>query len=182
MSIEPANSNTVLDQTEAWLALVFGGGRITIKSTDANIVLLGMNSESSANTYKPLNIGFGYSYILPILVSGLIARPGEIVIVENPEAHLHPHAQAQLMQFLIRLSTTGTQVFVESHSDHVLNALRVAVRKGSADANNANVLYFDKTATNTIVPIPIGLDGSIERWPRGFFDQLDSDYEQLFGV
>ena len=172
----------MLGQTEAWLEKIFDGGKIEIKNVDANIVVMQMNSERTSTVYKPLNVGFGYSYALPIIVSGLIAAKGEMLIVENPEAHLHPYAQAQIAGFLAQVSKNGVQVVIESHSDHILNGLRVAVHKQILDANDLNVLYFQRDERQPVVNIPVEKDGAINDWPPGFFDQLDKDFEVLFGV
>lgn len=175
-------SRTVIGQTEAWLSKIFDGGRIDIKTLEANIVTMQMNAEDSTTMFKPLNIGFGYSYALPIIVSGLIAKKGEMLIVENPEAHLHPHAQSQIAKFLAKVSRGGVQVYIESHSDHILNGLRVAVLNKEIKPHDLNVLYFSREADNMIVKIPVQEDGGITHWPAGFFDQTDKDFEQLFGV
>ncbi|MCP4108999.1 MAG: hypothetical protein GY749_26290 [Desulfobacteraceae bacterium] len=74
LCLESGDTDTVLDQTEAWLRMIFGGGKINIQSVDANIILMQMNSEDTPNLYRPVNIGFGYSYVLPIIVSGLIGE------------------------------------------------------------------------------------------------------------
>jgi predicted ATPase len=174
--------DTVLGQTEAWLKKIFDGGRIDIKTLEANIVVVQMNSEDAAAMFKPLNIGFGYSYALPIIVSGLIAKKGEMLIVENPEAHLHPYAQSQLAKFLAKVSQNGVQVFVESHSDHILNGLRVAAADKIITAADLNILYFHREDDIKIVKIPVEDDGAINNWPPGFFDQTDKDFERLFGV
>lgn len=182
LEADPEASHSVLDQTEAWLQKIFDGGRIDIKPLEANIVVMQMNSENSTNMFKPLNIGFGYSYALPIIVSGLIAGEGEMLIVENPEAHLHPYAQSQIAKFLAQVSRNGVQVFVESHSDHILNGLRVAVLDKIITADDLNILYFQRNAHLDIVRIPIESNGAITHWPPGFFDQTDKDFERLFGV
>ncbi len=175
-------SNSVLSQTEAWLKKIFDGGKIDIKPLEANIVVMQMNSEDSSTMFKPLNIGFGYSYALPIIVSGLIAKKGELLIVENPEAHLHPFAQSQLAKFLAKVSRTGVQVFVESHSDHILNGMRVAVVDKIISAADLNILYFQRDEGIQAVNIPVEKDGAITHWPPGFFDQTNKDFKRLFGV
>lgn len=174
---------TVLDQTEAWLNKIFGGGKINIKTIEASIVLLQMNSSNSRQLFKPINVGFGYSYILPIVVSSLIAQKGSILIIENPEAHLHPRAQSQLIKFLARVASTGVQVIVESHSDHILNGLRVAVVDGEIPLTytDVKVAYFDGS-DNYFKEVPIHSDGSITSWPEDFFDQTDKDFRLLFGM
>ena len=133
------------------------------------------------NKLKPTNVGFGYSYILPIVLSGLIAQKGEILIVENPEAHLHPRAQNQLVKFLARVAACGVQVFIESHSEHVLNALRIIAADTAFELNNTDlsVLYFQDNDKQPFVHIPIKANGKIENWPDGFFDQTDKDLDTL---
>jgi predicted ATPase len=176
-------TKTVLDQTEAWLARIFDGGKIEVKSLKANIVLMEMNSKRGQTLYKPVNVGFGYSSALPIIVSGLIAQEGEILIVENPEAHLHPYAQSQLTKFLAQVSACGVQVFIESHSDHILNALRIAVLDEIIKSSELNILYFHRDDDGIqLSNVPVLDDGSIETWPSGFFDQIDKDFTRLFGV
>ena len=183
LCLNEAATKTVLDQTEAWLGRIFDGGKIEVKSLEANIVLMEMNSERGQSLYKPVNVGFGYSYALPIIVSGLIAQEGEILIVENPEAHLHPFAQSQLTKFLAQVSACGVQVFIESHSDHILNALRIAVLDDIIKSSELNILYFDRDNDGIqLAKIPVLDDGSIEMWPSRFFDQTDKDFARLFGV
>ena len=80
--LESGDTHTLLDQAQAWLSTIFDGARVELTPTDANIVLMSLNSEESPLGFKPVNVGFGYSYALPIIVSGLIAREGEILIVE----------------------------------------------------------------------------------------------------
>ncbi|MGE5340114.1 MAG: DUF3696 domain-containing protein [Candidatus Omnitrophota bacterium] len=183
--LDSGATKTVLDQTEAWIEKIFDGGSINVEPVDANIVILQMNSQDrkdSTEMFKPLNIGFGYSYALPIIVSGLIAQEGDILIVENPEAHLHPCAQSQIAKFLARVSCNGVQVFVESHSDHILNGLRVAVFDKIITAEDLNILYFQREHNQQVIKIPVMENGEIRDWPPGFFDQMDKDFEKLFGV
>jgi len=174
-------THTVLDQTAAWLNQIFGGGKVNVQPLKANIVLMQLNSENSLELYRPVNVGFGYSYALPIIVSGLIAQAGEMLIVENPEAHLHPYAQAQIARFLAAVSACGVQVLVESHSEHILNGLRIAVLDKVINVNDLNVLYFQRDSTCPVLEIPVLENGAIEEWPDGFFDQTDKDFARLFG-
>lgn len=126
--------------------------------------------------FKPANVGFGYSYILPIVVSGLLAKAGDMLLIENPEAHLHPRAQSRLTHFLARIANQGVQVFVESHSDHVLNSVRVTVKKGFLPAEQANILYFSNEGIQTP---KVDKDGRIDEWPEGFFDEWDLNLMEL---
>jgi predicted ATPase len=176
------DAQTLLTQAQEWLKEIFEGATLDIPKTLSPVIEPLFNTDSSKNRYKGSNIGFGYSYILPIIVSGLIAKPGEVLIVENPEAHLHPRAQSRLVRFLAKVSRTGVQIFIETHSDHILNALRIAVYDMLITNEEANILYFPPEIGQPIIQIPIQENGRIENWPPGFFDQMDEDFKVLFGV
>lgn len=153
---------------------------VEIKDIDGDLILIRfyLNGER----YLPTNIGFGYSYILPIIVAGLVAKEGEILIIENPEAHLHPRAQSRLTNFLAKVASMGVQVFIESHSDHILNALRVAVKKEELASDDVQIFYFanDTESSQPKIFMPkIDADGRIEEWPDGFFDEWNNNLMEL---
>jgi len=172
----------LITQTEQWLGYIFDGAKLEIPQSDKITIEPLFNTSLSRERHKASNVGFGYSYILPIIVSGLIAENNQILIVENPEAHLHPKAQSRLIKFLAKVSKTGVQVLIESHSDHILNALRIAVLDKIVTSEQANILYFPQKIGQPIVQIVIQPDGKIEEWPEGFFDQMDIDFNRLFGI
>ncbi|MTJ47863.1 DUF3696 domain-containing protein [Dolichospermum sp. UHCC 0259] len=176
------DAKTLATQTEEWLNEIFNGAKVEVPSSESNILELLFNTSTSKDRFKPANVGFGYSYILPIVVSGLIAKEGELLIVENPEAHLHPKAQSRLAKFLAKVSSCGVQVFIESHSDHILNALRIAVLDDIITHEELSILYFQQNPEQPVVQIPVQPNGGIEEWPEGFFDQMDKDFERLFGM
>ena len=176
------NVQNLITQTEQWLGYIFDGAKLEIPQSDKITIEPLFNTSLSRERYKASNVGFGYSYILPIIVSGLIAKNNQILIVENPEAHLHPKAQSRLIKFLAKVSKTGVQVLIESHSDHILNALRIAVLDKIVTSEQANILYFPQKIGQPIVQIVIQPDGKIEEWPEGFFDQMDIDFNRLFGI
>jgi predicted ATPase len=100
-----------------------------------------------------------------------------MLIVENPEAHLHPAGQSRLGRFLARVAGSGVQVIVETHSDHVLNGVRLAaVADSSVPANDVIVHFFDG---DTVLPIDLGARGDLSAWPTGFFDQIEDDLGRL---
>jgi predicted ATPase len=173
-------AKTLATQTEAWLGEIFDSAKVEIPDSETKNLELFFNTCASTDRLKAVNVGFGYSYILPIIVSGLIAKAGEILIVENPEAHLHPQAQSRLTQFLAKVSRCGVQVFIESHSEHILNALRLAVLKEIITPEDLNILSFRQKSENTVMQIPINLDGELEDWPKDFFNQEVIDLGEMF--
>jgi predicted ATPase len=176
------DAKTLITQTGAWLSKIFGGAKLDIPSSQSRTLELLFNTSASRDRFTPANVGFGFHSILPIIVSGLIAKEGEILIVENPEIHLHPRAQSELTKFLAKVSSCGVQVLVESHSDHILNGLQVAVVDKIIGENEISVLYFQSDNQEPVVQIPIQKDGRIEFWPEGFFDQSNKDLEKVYGM
>lgn len=131
---------------------------------------------------RPTNMGFGVSYALPIILAGLIADEGGLLIVENPEAHLHPSGQSEMGRFLASLSAAGVQVLVETHSDHVLNGIRRAIGEYRILKAEHAILHFfghDQIAPHTL---EFTERGGVSEWPVGFFDQFQIDVAALTRV
>ena len=176
--------NTSLkEQIIEWLSYILDGANIEVKGRDEkelSILRFLLNSQKNGKFYKPTNVGFGYSYILPIIATGLIAKAGDIFIVENPEAHLHPRAQSRLTEFFAHLSANSIQIFIESHSEHILNGIRINALNPNIDLSNEDVsiYYFDENFKPN--KLDIDKNGKIATWPNGFFDQQEIDLAQIF--
>lgn len=174
---------TVEGQTNFWLDKIFNGAKYEIKEVvDTNLLTFFVSPDGSFNYHKPTNVGYGFSYILPILVSGLISKPGEIMIIENPEAHLHPYAQSIIAKFLTLVALKGVQVIIESHSEHILNGLRISVFEDVISSKDLSVLYFDRDGQEPFIKIEMNDDGGIRNWPKDFFDQSTNDLNYLLGL
>jgi predicted ATPase len=129
---------------------------------------------------KATNMGFGVTFALPVVLAGLVARPGGLLIVENPEAHLHPAGQSQIGLFLAWLSGKGVQVILETHSDHVLNGIRRAIGEHKYIAATDAVVHFFAAGKEAVVEeLSFTKIGGISHWPRGFFDQFVIDTSAL---
>ncbi|RQO60565.1 DUF3696 domain-containing protein [Paucibacter sp. KBW04] len=176
------------DQTAAWLQMLSPGVRlraIPVDLADATSLRFQYTSTdiaSSTREHRPSNVGFGLTYSLPIIVACLAAESGAILLLENPEAHLHPRGQAALGRLLAMCCADGVQIIVETHSDHLLNGIRVAVKQKAIDADSVALHYFQReilsgesqTESPRILP-----DGQLDRWPEGFFDQWDKSLDAL---
>lgn len=136
---------------------------------------------AGSENIRPINVGFGVSYVLPIIISAALIRPGGTLIVENPEVHLHPRAQSSLVQILCTLSQTGVQVIIETHSDHIINGIRVFAKDHSFDERE-NIIHSvtDKEGKRQVKPIHIDKDGNLTAVDEGFFDQITKDLMRLF--
>jgi predicted ATPase len=136
--------------------------------------------------FRATNVGFGISYILPVIVLCLAAEPGDILIIDTPEAHLHPKGQAKMGELLAKTSADGVQIIVETHSDHIINGIRKQVVKKQLQPEDATFYYFqldsgkDVYTPKTIVHKPaINSEGMFDSWPDGFFDEWSISLSQL---
>ena len=178
-------SPRIEQQLNAWLSYILPGVKVTA-SYDLNLMTAQIKVENKFTKNEPVfatNIGFGISYVLPIIVSGLIADRDSFFIVENPEAHLHPYAQSKIGEFLSIIAESGVRVIIETHSDHLLNGIQLAVASKKIDKNSAVINYFsvDKEFDQPhIQPIEINQRGELSAWPKGFFDQSQRDFAELF--
>jgi predicted ATPase len=171
----------LIRQTEAWLAHFFPGAAFEVERIkDTNLLTLRFRTSTKDNFHRPSNVGYGLSHLLPVLVGGLGVRRGALLVVENPEAHLHTSAQTEIGAFLAAVAAAGAQVLIETHSDHVLNGIRLAVKNGCLKPDDARIHYFAARDSDAQVVSPIiRQDGSVDQWPAGFFDQIEKDLDQL---
>jgi predicted ATPase len=185
-----ATSSTLRDQVEAWMGEISPGLRLHFTAhpgMDLMHLRYSYNApgQVASNEYRPTNVGFGITYSLPVVVALLSAPKDAIVLLENPEAHLHPRGQVKIGELLARAAASGVQVVVESHSDHVLNGIRLAVHEGILDPTvNLELHYFDReggpgTARSRVVSPRMDSQGRIDSWPDGFFDEFEKSLEQL---
>jgi len=127
------------------------------------------------------NVGVGVSQLLPVLVLCLGAPVGSTVLVEQPELHLHPAIQSRLAEFFGACAMTGRQIVVESHSEHIVNRLRLMALEGRVSPEDDVSISFIKRDEfgSEVVPIPLRSDGTLGKWPEGFFDETDKVLRQI---
>lgn len=151
-------------------------------------------SHAEINNYRPTNVGFGLSYTLPIIAATLGAAAitpknydnewlnnweklklenGVLVVLENPEAHLHPKGQTAMGKLIALAAACGVQIIVETHSEHIMDGIRIAVKNGLIKSNLVKFHYLAKNKSGmTEVSTPnLDDDGKVDFWPEGFFDQ-----------
>jgi predicted ATPase len=169
---------TRLRQVEARMRQFFPGcGLEVLQVPQANAVTLGLRTSDDTSFHRPIHVGFGLTQILPIIIAALSASAGDILLIENPEVHLHPAGQARMGQFLAEVAKAGVQVIVETHSDHVLNGIRRAVKVEHLTPEQVALHFFRPRVEDLPQVLSPQLDqsGNIDTWPDGFFDQFDKD-------
>lgn len=175
----------LLHQTESWMGKIVSPIQIDAEwFPNTSVTRLRFKTPGIRTEWtRAPNAGFGISYALPIVVAALRAATGGLLLVENPEAHLHPAGQSGIGEFLARVAADGVQVFLETHSDHVLNGIRVAVADGSAGLlpEQAAIHFFraEDDGSPAMESMKLQRTGQLSTWPAGFFDQAQVDLAAL---
>lgn len=185
---------TLLENVNGWLSEISPGTSVAVadvEGTDYVRLLFRRRTAGGADdastvlptdAQRATNVGFGLTFVLPVLVALLSAQPGELVLIENPEAHLHPRGQAIIGRICALAASAGAQVVVESHSDHVLNAIRLAIKDRVIESTQVALQYFYRDPADLqprIVLLSVGEDGMVDEWPPGFFDEMDNALSAL---
>jgi predicted ATPase len=172
-----------------WMCRLFPGFQARTENLDQlDSVILGLNLQrqiGEAEYFRPGNVGFGVSFALPVILAGLLSDRETTLIVENPEAHLHPSAQSLMGEFLTRTAAGGAQVFVETHSDHVVNGMRIALKNDVIMQPEIRFFAFSKTeeyGSHRIIPVALNESGDFALRPDSFFDQTDKDLKLIYGI
>ncbi len=171
-------------QVEAWMDLISPGVHPIINiDHEARTAVLGYEFIQDGNktmTYKSTNVGFGITYVLPVIIALLSAQSGDLLLIENPEAHIHPQGQRYLGELIARAAAAKVQILLETHSDHILNGIRIAAKEDLIDADDVALSYFTvekgkkDPPSRTILWPKLFSNGQIDRWPEGFFDEWDN--------
>lgn len=127
-----------------------------------------------------LDVGFGISQVLPIVVQSLFSQE-RLIVVEQPEIHLHPRLQAEFGSLLVEsVRTNHNQFIVETHSEHLVLRLQRLIRRGELSPDDVSVVYMERAEEGSIAT-PLRLDDAgkfLDRWPEGFFEE---GFEERFG-
>ncbi|WP_039661591.1 MULTISPECIES: DUF3696 domain-containing protein [Pantoea] len=197
--LHSSSSSTTLEiQLNSWMSEISPGVKLLFSKVDKHDM-----SHVEIDTYRSTNTGFGISYALPIVMSLLvlsstavkdkltnefaddwITSHGEqapLLIIENPEAHLHPRGQTAIGELVAKAAAAGVQIIIETHSDHFIDGIRIAVKENKIDKKNVLLKFFEKTkeGSSFVTDIVLSDDGSIEDWPEGYFDQMFTNLKRL---
>ena len=136
----------------------------------------------TTKAFKPRNAGFGLTYVFSVLVALLSANEGDIIIIENPESHIHPRGQSELARLMALAAKNGVQIFVETHSDHIIYGMRIAIKERDIDKDQVRIYYLDrdkKEHFSNAHRIEIDEYGRMDRKVRGYFDEFESHLNRL---
>lgn len=191
--------NTLRHQLTRWMGEVSPGVKL-----EFDVAARYDSSSIVVDGHRSTNSGFGLSYSLPIVLALLtltgelgtddsnanlsiwferLRDTGAVLLIENPEAHLHPRGQTNMGRLIALAASAGLQIFLETHSDHLLDGIRLGVKNsnGKLSGDDVKIKYFTKTeeAGSEIHDLVLRNDGKIEHWPAGFFDQFSLNLRAL---
>lgn len=154
---------------------IFDGLQIDTSEKYGTVVKVKGSMDGTGIAPDLTNVGVGVSQVLPILVLCAAMPVGGCALIEQPELHLHPSVQSKLAVFFAACAASGRQVVLESHSEHLVNRMRLMVAQDDLALESVSLVFVERDEFGaTVVPIRIQPDGSLERWPRGFLDETES--------
>lgn len=167
------------------LSMILSGASVKIKEDPhSNRIEIFLDSIDDTDGFRPTNVGYGYSYVLPIVLQTLLAPQDSIVVIENPEAHLYPGAQSRLVEFLVKYSMRkNIQFILETHSDHIINGIRISVKKQSLKRNDVSIIFIDRDDSGMPYPvikhIKVDANGTLSDEPEDFMDEWTKQMLEL---
>jgi len=173
-------SKKLLEQTIAWENEISPRITMTVEKK-AEKVTVEYGSGGTENRFRAENVGFGLSYTLPVIVALLAAAPDSLLIIENPEAHLHPRGQSKLAELIALAAQSGAQIIIETHSDHIFNGLRKSIAAQKIDRDKVKIHFFELNEDNIsdCTEIQLSEKGRVLNYKKGLFDQFDEDLDTL---
>lgn len=183
----------LLLQTSAWMKEISADINVKVYENDKNFEIkysFNRYQDTATDDINPTNVGFGISYTLSVVVAILSAKKDALIIIENPEAHIHPKGQSKLAELLALAAQSGIQIIIETHSDHIINGILVAIKKMETEGNGIShdkvKMYFvERTAEGhscECKQLTVSQGGFIQSPPAGFFDQIGIDQRYLLGL
>lgn len=177
LCLTEGKTDSLMDQVSAWMSKISPGIRLRAETVEyeknAKLLVSYDGNRLLTTDFSPVNVGFGIPYALPLIVEILISNKNSLLLIENPESHLHPNGQTWMAELIARAAANGAQILCESHSDHLINGVRVAVKEETLQADDVTVAYFDKNDDQEtfIEEIQIDSNGTLDKYPKGLLDE-----------
>lgn len=178
----------LIDNLNAWMSDITPGTKVITKLipeiNQASLHYQFASSSELTEKFRPENTGFGLTYVLPVVTAVLNAHPGDLLIIENPESHLHPSGQALVAKMIAIAAENGVQIIIETHSDHFLNGVRTSVKTGVLKSENVLVYFLSRNLAQRehsadVNKLEIDSKGRVDYWPENFFDEWDKSLRTL---
>lgn len=174
------NLETLEGQVNYWLNRLTGYSmQVSMNGSEYQVYF---EDSTHKKLLNPMHVGTGISFIAELLIVCLAAKKDDLIIIENPEIHLHPSAQAAIMDFLAMIAVNGdSQIMVESHSDHLFNGIRRLLHDKKLKIEDVSVYNFkrDGRGVTAAQEVKLSQTGGIKEYIPGMFDQFDEDLDAI---
>jgi hypothetical protein len=165
--------------------LELGGSVLANRVNESELELM-VQATDEGDLFNIADVGFGVSQALPALVALRVAKPEQMVYIEQPELHLHPRAQNRMADVLVSAAKRGVRVVVETHSTLLLTSIQTLVAKKELPAEIVRLHWFQRdprTGVTEVTPALLDQNGAFGDWPADFDDVvLSTDKEYLDAV
>lgn len=170
-------------QVDYWLDRILGYSVRAEEIERTEWIRVSFGNRDLGNDIRPKNVGTGVSYMAEIIIAALSCQSGDVLMIENPEIHLHPSGQSEFVFFLSFLAQQGVQVIMETHSDHIYNGVRKCVKMDCISSTKTAVYFFEQDDNGGSIPVKISLDdeGGVLTQRDGLFDQTKKDLDVILG-
>lgn len=181
-------NKTLINQINLWLGEISPGVNVKTTKVTSDLILLEyvfkQPNYGTTNRFKPENVGFGISYALHVVTALLKAKQGDLLIIENPESHIHPRGQAELGKLIALVAQNDIQVIIETHSDHIINGIRVGVKENPEMKDKTILFYFEKVVADNeqyskITNIEIDNKGELSEYPKNLLEEWSNQLLKL---
>ena len=176
----PPLTARLFEQTISWLKKMDLADNLSVRSLggSARYELLIEQSNEAVNVK---DVGVGVSQVIPVVVAAVFAKPGHIVIIEEPESHLHPLAQGVLAELLAQVSKERkVQFIIETHSEHLFRRMQTLIAKEQVRPDDTAMYFVERHGKDAqLRALELDEYGRVKNWPEGFFgDALGETREQ----
>ena len=179
---QPISTVTLKEAVDLWMEYLGVASAVRVRETGRAGIELGIIDSQTGSERSLTDVGVGVSQLLPVVVMCLQAQRGDVVLIEQPELHLHPAPQQALGDFLLAMSMSGRQIIVETHSEYLINRLRFRIAEDDTETvtDLVKIVYAErKNGRTEFRSIKPNAYGSFDDWPADFFDQAPKETEAI---
>jgi predicted ATPase len=181
---------SLIANVQAWMQSISPGVEIVPSlEQKINASILEYQYAGGVSDLSSFNVGFGITYVLPVITRILMSKPGDILLLDNPEAHVHPRGQVELGKLIALAANCGIQIIVETHSDHLFNGIRLHIKEKPLVEPLQYSMYFVEREqfedghqarfASKFTHIELADDAKIVSAPVGFFDEWENTIFKL---
>lgn len=183
-TVEFGQKEPFVELFQKWFKQIIGENySLIVESNDGALKIKIEEELQKKQKYSITEVGFGFSQIIPIIAMILLSNENDVLLIENPEVHLHPKLQANLADLFVFAIKHNRKLIIETHSEHIINRTRLLVKQDENQSkltDKINLYFFEKIFKDNETyirneEIRINEAGKLSNWPKDFFDQYYYD-------